>query len=324
MRVGRGVGPGRSRQRGFVEAAASSSRRQAPNDRRSLVGDLLGARRGVRQAGAVAAVRRRRRPPRQLARSGRDRWRLDFSRSRRPTSAAVGAPPRRRPFTRGPLTLDLGKQFIRWGKTDIVNPTDRFAPRDFLNVVDNDFLAVTGARGVVQIGGDTLRGVWVPRFTPSRMPLLDQRWTVLPAGAAGVPIVDAGARASDGLAGRACAGATSATASSTRCRIFDGFNHLPNIDVAAVGCSAPLRDRRARGYPAIRTYGADAAVPTRWFTVKGEAAYFTSRHRRDRRIRAVRRAARAADRRVAARRRLRRRGRDGAARARSRSRPIAG
>ena len=48
--------------------------------------------------------------------------------------------------SRGPLTVDAGKQFIRWGKTDIVNPTDRFAPRDFLNVVDTEFLAVTGVR----------------------------------------------------------------------------------------------------------------------------------------------------------------------------------
>src|SRR5262249_50257491 len=31
---------------------------------------------------------------------------------------------------KGPLTLELGKQFVRWGKTDIVTPTDRFAPRD--------------------------------------------------------------------------------------------------------------------------------------------------------------------------------------------------
>jgi hypothetical protein len=29
-------------------------------------------------------------------------------------------------------------------------------------------------------------------------------------------------------------------------------------------------------YPAIRSYGGDAALPTKWFTLKGEAAYFTS------------------------------------------------
>ena len=42
---------------------------------------------------------------------------------------------------------------------------------------------------------------------------------------------------------------------------FDGFNHLPNIAVdAAVGCLTALSWTRI--YPAIRTYGADAAVPT--------------------------------------------------------------
>ena len=49
-------------------------------------------------------------------------------------------------LTRGPLTLQVGKQFVRWGKTDILNPTDRFAPRDYLTVVDSEFLGVTGAR----------------------------------------------------------------------------------------------------------------------------------------------------------------------------------
>ncbi len=32
--------------------------------------------------------------------------------------------------------------FIRWGRADILNPTDRFAPRDFMNVIDPDFLPV--------------------------------------------------------------------------------------------------------------------------------------------------------------------------------------
>src|SRR4051812_27319249 len=44
------------------------------------------------------------------------------------------------------VTADIGKQFIRWGKADILAPTDRFAPRDFLEVTDGEFLAVTGAR----------------------------------------------------------------------------------------------------------------------------------------------------------------------------------
>ena len=58
-------------------------------------------------------------------------------------------------LSRGPFTLDAGKQFIRWGKTDIITPTDRFAPRDFLNVIDTEFLPVTGVRGGVRLGDGT-------------------------------------------------------------------------------------------------------------------------------------------------------------------------
>ena len=37
-------------------------------------------------------------------------------------------------------TIEVGRQLVRWGKADILNPTDRFAPRDFLNVVHNEYL----------------------------------------------------------------------------------------------------------------------------------------------------------------------------------------
>jgi len=52
-------------------------------------------------------------------------------------------------IARRPFTIEIGKQFIRWGRTDVVTPTDRFAPRDFLNVFDNEFVGVTGVRGVI-------------------------------------------------------------------------------------------------------------------------------------------------------------------------------
>jgi hypothetical protein len=78
--------------------------------------------------------------------------------------------------------LEAGKQFVRWGKTDVLNPTDRFAPRDFMDVVVNEFLAVIGARLTYEHAGRTIDLVWVPRFTPSRLPLADRRWSVLPPG----------------------------------------------------------------------------------------------------------------------------------------------
>jgi hypothetical protein len=207
-----------------------------------------------------------------------DRWQLDLSDRgvRRPRLAL-----RRLTATvagRG-VTVDAGKQFIRWGKTDIVTPTDRFAPRDFLNVVDTEFLPVFGVRTIAELGKETFDVVWVPRFTPSRVPLLDDRWSAVPdAGVAG-PLVDRGAVLPKGSEfgirwGHAGAGVEYSLS------LFDGFNHLPNIGVQPrlVQNEVPARIEIdvTRSYPSIRTYGGDLAIPTRWFTVKAETAYFTS------------------------------------------------
>ncbi len=68
----------------------------------------------------------------------------------------------------GRLTAEVGRQFVRWGKADILNPTDRFAPRDFAaTVVDADFLGVTAARVTYDTGTNTIDLVWQPWFTPS-------------------------------------------------------------------------------------------------------------------------------------------------------------
>jgi hypothetical protein len=168
--------------------------------------------------------------------------------------------------------LDLGKQFIRWGKTDIVTPTDRFAPRDFLNVIDTEFLPVTGVRGGIRAGDDSLEVAWVPVFTPSRIPLLDQRWTVTPPGAP-ASIVSAPPDLPSGPQ-------TGLRFSHVGSRIeyslafFDGFNHLPDIELLPPARPDQLSVRSR--YPSLRSYGGDAALPTRWFTLKAEAAYFAS------------------------------------------------
>ena len=180
-------------------------------------------------------------------------------------------------LTRGPLTIDVGKQFIRWGKTDILNPTDRFAPRDFLDVVDAEFIAVTGVRGVAQFGSETFEAVWVPRLTPSRLPLLSQRWTAVPSDEPGLRIVDGGAQFPEGAQTGVRWGHIGAGFEYSL-SVYNGFNHLPAISAgfAPVPSGAPPTIVVTRRYPDIRTYGGDAAVPTRWFTLKGEAAYFTS------------------------------------------------
>jgi len=174
----------------------------------------------------------------------------------------------------GKVTAVFGRQIIRWGKTDILTPTDRFAPKDYLSsVVDSDFLAVPAARITIAGANDSLDAIWQPWFIPSRTPLFDQRWTALPPALNGVTIVDAGAR----YPGRGQYGLRwnhIARRYEYSLSYFDGFNNLPLFD--AIFDPATATARAQRFYPAMRMYGADAAIPFPWLTVKGEAGYFTS------------------------------------------------
>jgi len=179
-------------------------------------------------------------------------------------------------YHNGPLTFEVGKQFIRWGKTDIVTPTDRFAPRDFLTVVDNEFLAVTAARLNYEKGANAIEAVWSPRFTPSRIPLADQRWSPLvPATEFTITIRDL--RAS--LPGGPQAGVrwNHTGLVEYALSVYQGFNPLPSFDVVGTnftpeGVSIDLQ----RFHSKMLMAGGDIAIPTRLFTLKSEAAHFSS------------------------------------------------
>lgn len=176
-------------------------------------------------------------------------------------------------ITKDKLTAEFGKQFIHWGKADILNPTDRFAPKDFLTVTDPDFLAVLAARVIYDTGTDSFDFVWQPRFTPSRTPLLNERWTVLPQSLDGIALVDLGSQ----FPGRSAFGARwnhIGSGYELSASFYDGFNSLPNFQEAPSPFGNAIYF--VRTYPALRLYGADAAVPLRWFTVKTETAYYTS------------------------------------------------
>jgi len=175
---------------------------------------------------------------------------------------------------KGKVTAELGRQIIRWGKTDILTPTDRFAPKDYLSsVVDSEFLGVTAARVTVAGSSDSLDVIWQPWFTPSRTPLLNQRWTALPPELNGVVVIDAGAR----YPGRGQYGARwnhIAPGYEYSLSYFDGFNSLPLFDAQFDPRAAAIRAQRI--YPSMRMYGGDTAIQLPWVTVKGEAGYFST------------------------------------------------
>lgn len=173
---------------------------------------------------------------------------------------------------KGPVTFEIGKQLIRWGKADILNPLDRFAPRDFLNVIDTEYLGVLAARLTIEKGPHTLDVVLQPRFTPSRTPLLNQRWVVLP------PTLNVPFPLSQGapqLPGGVQTGARwnyLGKGYELALAFYEGHNHLPQVD----GRFIPGRIELFNRFAQMRMYGAAGAVPLKWFTVKGEGGYFSS------------------------------------------------
>ena len=159
---------------------------------------------------------------------------------------------------RGPVTIELGKQFVRWGKTDILNPTDRFAPRDYLTVIDSQVLAVTAARVTVASQSDSLDLVYTPRLTPSRIPLFDQRWFNAGEEAQGLPLIDEGAKypggGQYGIRWNRMAKYLEYSFS-----YFRGFNNMPLLEASLAPDGARIDVRR--NYAQLQTIGADVAIP---------------------------------------------------------------
>lgn len=256
-------------QRGFLESSLQLYPQTAPNDSAHAVDESLFRYEAFykpsaswRFAGGFdARMDTHQETDRDAALSWWDRERLRPAFEVRRLSAT---------YAHGKLTIEAGKQFVRWGKTDVLNPTDRFAPRDFVNVVDNDFLGITAARLTYGTATDTIDVVFAPRLTPSRVPLLNQRWAVLPAG---VPIAEEPADIPGGPQVGARWNHIGRVAEYSL-SFYNGYDHLPlyrgQLDLPA------FRVEVQRFYPQMRMYGADAAVPLPLVTLKAEAAYFTS------------------------------------------------
>lgn len=260
-------------QRGFVETPLLLYPQTAPNDRGRAVGEVL-----VRwessykpsanwkfNLGADAQTDTHRQTARDGSFSFFDRTRL------RPTFALRRASVA---YTRDKWSFEAGKQIIRWGRTDSLTPTDRWAARDFSNFARADFLPVTAARLTWSSDADSIDAVYAARFTPSRTPLLNQRW-------AGLLTPEFGAsEGTDVFPGGGQYGVRWSHVGRRHehaVTYFEGFNHLPLIRPAFSVATGDLTF--SRFFPQMRMVGGDLAVPLPWFTLKGEAAYFTSRTR---------------------------------------------
>src|SRR5678816_230728 len=168
-------------------------------------------------------------------------------------------------YHHGGLTIEAGKQLVRWGRTDIVNPTDRFAPRDFMTVVDNEFLGIHAVRGTYERGSNTIDVIWSPRLTPSRIPLLNQRWFIPPPGAPAFELERDVPEGSQAGVRWSHVGSVEFAAA-----FYSGLDNLPSFQVT------PGDPVVRETYPELRMFGGDIGVPLPLVSIKAEAAYFQS------------------------------------------------
>jgi hypothetical protein len=257
-------------QRGFVQSQATVYPQTAVNDSGRVVGELQlrheSFYRPWQDFQLAAAFDLSRDTHHQTERDFRLDWK-DRSRQRPQFSLRrLSAQYHHRNWT-----VEAGKQFVRWGRTDIVNPTDRFAPRDFLTVVDNDFLAIDAVRATYEHNDDTLDVVWAPRLTPSRTPLFSQRWFIPPPAAIPLTVERSIPKGSQGGIRWSHTGFVEFAAA-----FYTGFDHLPSYEL--VPDTTVVRET----YGEQRMFGGDIGVPLQLLSVKGEVAWFQSPdHRND-------------------------------------------
>ncbi|MBI4893530.1 MAG: hypothetical protein HY821_23110 [Acidobacteria bacterium] len=173
-------------------------------------------------------------------------------------------------YTRGPFRLELGKQVIRWGVGDVFSPTDRVSARDLLSPSGADNLGVWAVRAVADTGPHSLELLYLPRFTPSRVPLVGQRWVVLPDSLKQYRLRFRGVEYPGGPQfGVRYHGIRRGIEYSGA--YFEGFQNLPSL-ISRVLYLQKVWEYKA-AYPRIRVAGGDVSAAWRGMVWKAEGAY---------------------------------------------------
>ncbi|MBW2043131.1 MAG: hypothetical protein JRI76_14065 [Deltaproteobacteria bacterium] len=85
-------------------------------------------------------------------------------------------------YRRGFFDMTLGKQIVRWGKTDEISPVDVLNPQDLREFFLYDYaerkLPNWMARLRAGSGPVFLEGIWIPFFTPANFDYFDTDWAV--------------------------------------------------------------------------------------------------------------------------------------------------
>lgn len=183
-------------------------------------------------------------------------------------------------LSKGPLELRIGQQFVFWGRTTWVNPTDVLTAWDYENMaseIEDYRIAPPAVRLNWYLVDELMLDlVWVPVFVPSRVPM------AAPAEMGGLPVTDLGsdrpaATPGNGELGARLSQAVSSWAFDWSVSAYRGFEKTPVVEVAPVLSDTtpphPTGFTWQKRWERLTMLGADLAKALGPFVVKAEGAY---------------------------------------------------
>ncbi len=85
-------------------------------------------------------------------------------------------------FVHNPIELTIGKQIVRWGKTDQISPVDNLNPQDLREFITEDYedrkIPIFMARLLVPLKLFTVESVYIPFFEPARIDYYGTDWAI--------------------------------------------------------------------------------------------------------------------------------------------------
>jgi hypothetical protein len=255
--------------RGFIDNSLVYYPRTTANDQVQFVNETLLRVEGKLQLpggfGLSAGLDARSDSDKQVIRAGRFFW--DDRTAQRPPFALRTMSIH---YTHGPFRIEAGKQLLHWGQMDFSSPTDKLAPRDYLNPTGADSLGAFGVRAIADTGPRSLELLYLPHFTPSRIPLDDRRWLILPSEFDGYSHHSQGVHYPGGGQFGARYHQIVSPYEFSIC-YFEGFKTLPSFLYDKDPINLNLNYQTL--YPKMRLVGVDFAAPWRGLLWKVESAY---------------------------------------------------
>lgn len=170
-------------------------------------------------------------------------------------------------YQKDKFRVRVGKQIINWSVTDTISPSDNVSPRDYMEIVRWERIGVPAVN--IRYGGDTfVEGIYIPFFTPSKLPKIGSRWDRdLPTGLSASE-QDVLGKDHGQFAFRV---GTNFKGFDLTANYFHGYSYSPAIRLEN-GLNGMTE--LVPNYLPLEAYSISAAKSWKGFTFRGEIGYF--------------------------------------------------